>query len=289
MWEKYLSPTSVQEALEILQSYRGQARVISGGTDLVPEIKREIRKVKCLVDISGIEELKKIEQDGDNIKIGAGVTHSEIASSKLVIDKFPALAKASGEVGSPQIRRIATIGGNICSARPAADTIGPLIGYGVEAKLADKVGERWIALEKLFIGPGETIIRPSEILTELLIKTPTPGTYSGYIKFGLRKALEIAIVSVTSVITLDQGSGQCKRARIVLGAVAPTLICCPETEGVLVGKKITKELAAQAATLAAQSCRPISDIRGSAEYRREIVKVLVRRSLEQVMQMAAQR
>jgi len=287
--EEYLSPASIQEALGILQSYQGQAQIIAGGTDLIPELKKQTRRVRCLVDISGVEELKKIGLDGDDIKIGAGVTHTEIASSKLIIDKFPALAKAASEVGSPQIRNIGTIGGNICSARPAADTIGPLIGYGAEVKIASDQGENWLALEELFTGPGETILKPGEILTEILIKPPIPETHSSYTKFGPRKALAVAIVSVTSVITLDPGSGKCKEARIVLGAVAPTLIRCLESEEVLVNKKITEDLAAQAGSLAAQSCQPISDIRGSAEYRREMVKILVRRALEQTMQGAEQR
>jgi len=289
MWEEYRSPASLHEALETLKSYDGQAQIISGGTDIVPELKREIRQVKCLVDISGIEELKKVVPNSDNIKIGANVTHSEIASSSLILNKFPALAKAASVIGSPQIRHVATIGGNICSARPAADTIGPLIGYGAKVKMADNQGERWLPLEGLFTGPGETILRPNEILTEISMNSPYPETYSGYTKFGLRKALEIAIVSVTSVITFEQESRKCKEARIVLGAVAPKFIRCLESEKVLTGNKITKESTAKAGALAAQGCQPISDIRGSAEYRRKIVEVLVKRALEQAMQRAKQK
>jgi len=286
--EEYLYPSSIQEALEVLKSYEGQVRIIAGGTDLIPELKKQIRSFQYLVDVSGVEGFNSVEIDANNIRIGAGVTLSGIASSKPIVDNFPALARAAGEVGSPQIRNIATIGGNICSARPAADTSGPLIGFGAEVKIAGGEGERRLPLEELFTGPGETILGPGEILTEISIKLPVPDTYSSYTKFGLRRALAIAIVSVTSVITLEPESGNCKGARIVLGAVAPTLIRCPESEGVLINNKITGDLAEQAGLLAAQSCQPISDIRGSAEYRRGIVKVLVKRALEQTMQRAKQ-
>lgn len=258
MWEEYRSPASLHGALETLRSYDGQARIIAGGTDIVPELKGQLRQVKCLVDVSGIEELKRIVPNADTIRIGAGVTHSEVASSKIILDKFPALAKAANAVGSPQIRHSATIGGNLCSARPAADTIGPLLGYGAKVKITDNQGERWLPLEELFTGPGETILRPNEILTEVSMKSPHPETHSSYSKFGLRKALEIAIVSVTAVITFDPGNGKCKEAGIVLGAVAPKFIRCPEAEKVLIGNKITKESAAKAGALAAQSCRLFS-------------------------------
>lgn len=287
--EEYFCPSSIQEVLEILEYYQGQARVIAGGTDLIPELKKQTRRVRCLVDISGIEELNKIKIDSNDISIGAGATLNGIASSKQIIDKFPALARAAAEVGSPQIRNIATIGGNICSARPAADTIGPLIGYRTRVKIVNKEREKWLALEELFTGPGETILKSGEILTGISVKPPAPDTYSTYTKFGLRRALAIAVVSVTSIITLEPGSGICKEARIVLGAVAPTLIRCSDSEKVLVNNKITANLARQAGILAAQSCRPISDIRGSTEYRKEIVKVLVRRAIEQTIQMANKR
>ncbi len=286
--EEYFCPSSVREALKALQSYNGQAQVIAGGTDIIPELKAQVRNVRCLVDISGIKGFNKIEINGNDARIGAVATLYRIASSKQIIANFPALARAAGEVGSPQIRNMATIGGNICSARPAADTIGPLIGYGAKVKITGKEGERWLAIEELFTGPGETILKTGEILTGISMELPPQGTYSTYTKIGLRKALAIAIVSVTSVITLEPGSGKCKRARIALGAVAPTLIRCHEAERILINNKITGDLARQAGVLAAQSCRPNSDIRGSAEYRLQIVKVLVRRALEQTIQMAEQ-
>lgn len=282
---EFIEPTSVKQVCSALHQSTGKAKVIAGGTDLLVNMKKKLIKPEAIISLAKISRLKEISySDGNGLKMGSLVTMTELAESRVVVDKFPALAKAASKLGSPQIRNRATIGGNICSARPAADTLGPLIGYGAKVKLVGAQGERPVLLEEFFTGPGETILGPSEILTEILIKPPIPDTYSNYVKFGVRKAMEIAIVSVTSVITLDPGNGRCKEARIVLGAVAPMFIRCPESEEVLVGNRITEDLAAQVGTLAAQSCWPISDIRGSAEYRRMLVESLTRRTILEVSQ-----
>lgn len=277
---EFQEPTSIQAACSILEQNSGKAKVIAGGTDLLVNLKKKLGKPEVLISLDKIAEMKGLSYSDDRgLRIGPLVTMAELSQSKMVIDKFPALVKAASKVGTPQIRNRATIGGNICSARPAADTIGPLIGYGAQVKLVGPQGEKQVDLEKFFTGPGGTILRPTEVLTDIVLGPPILETRGSYIKVGIRKTAEIAIVSVTSVITLDPRNGECRNVRIVLGAVAPTFIRCQASERVLIGKKINEELAAQAGTMATRSCLPISDLRGSEDYRRMLVEVLTKRTL----------
>ncbi len=282
----FVQPFSIQETISLLAQNSGKAKIIAGGTDLLVNMKKKLVKPELLISMDKIDELKEtLPTRGNGLKIGSLSTMADIAESRMVKNDFPALAQAAGKLGSRQIRNRATIGGNICSARPCADSIGPLIGYGAEVKLIGTEGERLVSLDDFCTGPGETILGSSEILTEIWLKPPPPNTNSSYIKFGTRKAMDIAIVSVTSVITVNSSNGKCQSARVVLGAVAPTYIRCSAAEEVLVGDKITDDIALQAGTLAAQFCRPISDMRGSAEYRRMLVEALTRRSILEASRM----
>jgi CO/xanthine dehydrogenase FAD-binding subunit len=185
-------------------------------------------------------------------------------------------------MGSPQVRNRATIGGNLVSSRPAADTIGPLIGYGAKVRLQGLEDERLVPVENFCTGPGVCILFDNEIMTDIYMDLPNPNSRGVYIKFGTRKAMEISIVSVTTILSLD-AAGVCEDAKIVLGAVAPTFIRAPEAEKLLVGEKVTEPLAEKAGAIAAESCSPISDLRASADYRRMLVNALTRKSILEIL------
>jgi carbon-monoxide dehydrogenase medium subunit len=211
------------------------------------------------------------------------VTVSELAETPIIKQKFPLLAIAANKIGSPQIRNRATIGGNICTARPAGDTIGPLTAYGAEVQLVLGKETRWEPISKFITGPGKTTRKEGEVLAAIRIKPFPANTGVSYIKYGVRKAMEIAMVSVTTAITFN--GDKCEKATIVLGAVAPTFIRSNEAEEALVSHKVTLSAAEKAAELAAGGCRPITDVRASAEYRRDLVRVLTKRG---IMEAAAQ-
>ena len=270
-------PNSVSEACDILRQ-NGNARIIAGGTDLLVNLKRKVIKADRLVSLANIVELKETSfPDGASMALGPMVTIADITSSPMIKTNFRALYLAAGKLGSPQVRNRATIGGNVCTARPAGDTIGPLIAYGATAQITGATSERTQTLETLFRGPGQTSIKPDEILTAITLKRPANGTHGSYVKYTIRNAMEIALVSVTTVVSLERSV--CRSATVVLGAVAPTFVRCPATENFLVGKKITEEVAESAGKLVVEACSPITDVRASADYRRRLVQILVKRSL----------
>jgi carbon-monoxide dehydrogenase medium subunit len=270
-------PISVGEACGILQG-NDKARVMAGGTDLLVSMKKKTATAELVVSLGKIQGLRTISfSDPTTLIIGPTATVAEVAESSLIETNFPGLAFAAGKLASPQIRNRATIGGNICTARPAGDTIGPLIAYGATVRIAAARGERTAAVESIFKGPGQTTIGKDEILTSIELKRPAGSTGASYVKYTIRKAMEIALVSVTAVVSMD--NGVCRSARVVLGAVAPTFIRCPAAESYLSGKEISEDVAERAGQLAVDACSPISDVRGSAGYRRRLVQVLVKRAI----------
>jgi CO/xanthine dehydrogenase FAD-binding subunit len=275
---EYLEPQTIQEAISNLQKYPGQAEILAGGTDLIVNIKKRKIKPEIIVSISKIPEFNRISYSDDNgLELGSMVNVSELVESPVIKTVFPVLSKAASKLGSKQIRNRATVGGNICSARPAGDIIGPLIACGAKVQIVSPTGEREEKLEAIFTGPGLTTIGKDEILTKIIIDNQQRNYVSNYLKHGIRNAMEIALVSVTVILNIDNNI--CRSARIVLGAVAPTFIHSLEAEQYLEGKKISEDVAKRAGQLAASSCKPISDIRASADYRRHLVRVLTKRSL----------
>ena len=270
-------PATVKEACAILEK-NPNARVIAGGTDLLVILKTKVFTTDLVVSLLKIAELKTISfSEKAGLSIGPLATITEIETSPVILKNYPLLAKAAGKIGSAQIRNRATIGGNICSARPAGDTIGPLIALGASVKIAGSRKNRSELISGIFKGPGETTIGRNEILTGITIKTPVAKTGSEFIKYGIRNAMEIAMVSVTTLINLKGDA--CASAKIVAGAVGPTFIECEAAEKYLAGKKISDDTAAEAGRLAMESCRPRSSTRASAEYRRQLVQVFVKRGL----------
>jgi carbon-monoxide dehydrogenase medium subunit len=257
---------------------------MAGGTDLLVNLKRKVIKAKVVISLEKIKSLKQVHySESAGLTLGSMVTVSELAETPIIKQKFPLLAIAANKIGSPQIRNRATIGGNICTARPAGDTIGPLTAYGAEVQLVLGKETRWEPISKFITGPGKTTRKEGEVLAAIRIKPFPANTGVSYIKYGVRKAMEIAMVSVTTAITFN--GDKCEKATIVLGAVAPTFIQSNEAEEALVSHKVTLSAAEKAAELAAGGCRPITDVRASAEYRRDLVRVLTKRG---IMEAAAQ-
>ena len=284
-WEKYLFPASLGEALSMLAEYEGEARVIAGGTDLVPQLKSKERRVKCLVDVSRLAELKGIHNQGGVIRIGAGVTHERIAASPLLRETATALAEGAAAVGSPQIRCMGTVGGNVVNAQPAADTAIPLLALGAEAEIASIKGTRREPLEALYVRPGESKVdASSEILVAL--RFPALGRHAGsaFARLAKRRALSLPILNAAVVVHMDGEGRALKDVTLALGPVALTPFRAREAEEALRGQPVDEAVVESALEIASQEAQPRTNpLRGSAEYRREMVKVLLRRALERAL------
>ncbi len=280
---EYLKPATLAEAGGVLKKQSGKARIIAGGTDLLVEMKNRSIQPQVLVDIKSLPGLSHIEWgQKEGLKIGALATINEIVISPVIREQFGILSQAAQTIGSMQVRNRGTIGGNLCNASPSSDTAPALLALGARVKIAGGTGERVIPLEEFFMGPGQTVLQPGEILTEILLPPPVPHTAGAYLKLGIRKAMEIALVNVGVVVSLDKRGGICREVKIALGAVAPTPIRSKKAEAALRGKPLVDEWITQAAQRASEEARPISDLRGSAEYRREMVRVLVQRAIDEV-------
>lgn len=282
---EFLEPETIAEACTILRKSGGIANIIAGGTELLVSIKKNQIQPASLVSLASLKELHHIHFDEKNgSDIGSMVTVAELATSDIIKQTFPALAAAAGKLGSLQIRSKATIGGNICSARPAADLLGPLMAYGAVVKFSNGKQERSEMLENIFLGPEEMLILDDEILTGIHLDTPDAHTGDSYIKYCLEQE-EVPIVSVTSVLTIKESV--CTSVRIALGAVSPNFVLCPIAEDLLTGQVITEELARQTGQLTAGFCSPVSDSRSSADHRRQLVQELIERSIMEAASNAA--
>jgi carbon-monoxide dehydrogenase medium subunit len=255
------------------------ARPLAGGTDLLVNLKKGSLSVEHVVSLNRIQELGQIAQSGDQTEIGACVTVAKLAESNEIAAQFKGLRMGAENLGSPLIRNRATAGGNILSARPAADLPLPLMAYGAEVVLQKDSEERTVSLDDFFLGPGETLAEPDEILSRILLKHPPAGSGASYLKLGIRKATEIAIVNVATFIALDDEGNSIKSARVVLGAVAPAPIRALSAEKNLVGERPDENLFSKAAESAVADTQPIDDFRASADYRRAMVAVMTKRAL----------
>lgn len=279
---EYLETNTVEQACTLLSSYKDKSRIIAGGTDLLVSMKKGEISPKYIINIKGIPGLEYIHPDGEFLKIGALTTLNDIEISPLVRERFPVLASACHQIGTPQIRNLGTIGGNLSNASPSADTAPSLIGLGAKVKIFGLDGERIIPLEEFFIGPGESVLQESEVLAEILVPYPSGHTKGVYLKLPARTAIDIASAGVAVIVTLEPKSSNILDIKIVLGAVAPTPIRARRAEEIVKGKVIGEQLIQKAAQTAAEEAKPISDIRGSASYRKQMVKVLTDRALRQV-------
>ncbi len=284
-WEKYLFPSSVAEALSMLDEYGGQARVIAGGTDLVPQLKNKERAVRCLVDVSRVAELKGIHEQGGVIRIGAGVTHQQIAASALLRQKAVALADGAAAVGSPQIRCMGTVGGNIVNSQPAADTAIPFLALGAEAEIASSDGVRRQPLEELYVRPGVSRIDASaEILVALRFPALNGKRGSAFARLAKRRSLSLPILNAAALACLSDDGTIFEDVRLALGPVALTPFRALKAEDALRGQPVDLDVIARAVEIASTEAQPRTNpLRGSAEYRREMARVLLRRAIERAV------
>ena len=280
---EYLEPTTLDEAVALLARYGDKAQVLAGGTDLLVEIREHLRRPQYVVNIKRVPGIDGLSYDSiEGLRVGAAVTARTLELMPEVRQNYLGLAQALRELGSIQVRNRATLAGNICRASPSADTLPPLIADGARLRLHGGAGVRDLPLEQFFTGPGRTQLRRDELLTEIVVPPPPAHCGRAYIKHGRRKAMELATVGVAVSVALE--NGRCREARICLGAVAPTPIRARQAEALLAGEVPDPARLAKAARAARDESRPISNVRGSAEYRREMVEVLTRRALEQAVQ-----
>ena len=278
---EYVGPGTVDEALSVLAGHKGAAKVMAGGTDLVPQLKRrEVPAPRYLVDLKAIPGLGGVSYDEGALKIGPLATIAAIAESPVVRDHFSALAQAASSMASPQVRNRGTIAGNICGAVPSADSAPPLLAFDAEVVVRGPNGVRRVPIERFFIGPRQTVLRPDEILVELFLPAPDAASRSTYLKLSPRHSMDLAVVGVAARGVCTDGI--CKEVRIALGSVAPTPFRARAVEAALTGLKVTPKAIEEAARTAGTECRPIDDHRASAEYRCDMVYALTRRALSQV-------
>jgi len=272
------TPSTLDDCLRILAECGGQARLLAGGTDLLPQMKNGVLRPALVVDLSAIARVRQIHgENGGGLRIGAAATAREIEVSAAVRGPYLAIAESAALVGSLQVRNLATVGGNLCNAAPSADMAPPLVALEAQAVIAGSGGERRVPLAEFFTGVRRTILAPNELLVELIVPAPGPGSGGQYLRHTPRRELDIAVVGVASQLTLS--GGRCVKARIALASVAPTPVRAVAAERSLEGQAVTPEAIERAATLAVEAARPIDDQRGSAEFRRHLVRVLTRRTL----------
>jgi len=273
-----VTPNSLDDCLRILAERGGSAKLLAGGTDLLPQMKNGVLRPALVVDLSAISRVRQIQSaNGHGLRIGAAVTAREIEVSPAVRGTYLSVAESGALVGSLQVRNLATVGGNLCNAAPSADMAPPLIALEAEAVIAGPSGERRVPLADFFTGVRRTVLAPNELLVELVVPTPGPGSGGQYLRHTPRRELDIAVVGVASQLTL--ANGRCVKARIALASVAPTPVRATAAERSLEGQPVTPDAIERAATLAIEAARPIDDQRGSAEFRRHLVRVLTRRTL----------
>ena len=279
MWHEYTNATSIEQVIQILGDKKERARVVAGGTDLILELERGVRKgIETLVDVTRIPKLDQITIDEDDIiHLGALVTHNDCAGSKLIRTRAYPLARAAWEVGAPQIRNRGTVAGNLITASPANDTITPLMALGASVTLVSTRGERTIPLSEFYTGVRKNVMQADEMLVDISFPALTETQRGTFIKLALRRAQAISLVNAAIILNLKDDT--VKSAVITLGAVTPIIIHAVEAEKYLAKKKLNEKNIAHAAELAMQAARPIDDVRGSAAYRREMVRVITKRGL----------
>ncbi len=279
LWDRYITPTSLDEALQALAEHQDRARIVAGATDLILELERGQRPgITTLIDITRIPGLDHIWLDeAGHVHLGPLVTHNHCATSRFLIDRAYCLARACWEVGAPQIRNRATVAGNLITASPANDSITPLMALDARLHLQSAAGERVVPLAAFYAGVRKTVMRPDEMLVDIVFDVPPEGSRSTFIKLGLRRAQAISLVNVA--VMLGMKDDNIATAAVALGAVTPIIARAQAVEQTLVGRRLTPDVIQEAAEKAVDAAHPISDVRAGSAYRRQMVELLVRRAL----------
>jgi carbon-monoxide dehydrogenase medium subunit len=281
----FAAPQGIQEAIDLLARVHGDARPLAGGTDLIAQMKENRKSPGVVVDVKRIPELNILSWDQQHgLRIGAAVSCTRLATFVPVRERYAALAEACALIGSVQIQNRAALGGNFCNAAPSADALPPVISYGGKLIIVGPTGRRELPAEDFCVGPGQTVLGKGELLVEITIPTPPSPSGAAYLRFIPREEMDIAIAGVGSFVQLNADRTLCEQVRITLAAVAPTPVRAREAEAFLNGKLLDQATVTQAGELAAKAAKPISDVRGSAAYRVEMVKVLTRRTLQKALE-----
>ena len=280
----YHAPTSLAEAVSILEREGGGGKILAGGTDLLIAIKERGFVPNYVVSLRDVKEVQQVSFDAQQgLRIGAAARLSDVASHPVVQERYPIIVQGASLVGSLQIQNQGTVVGNVCNAAPSADTAPPLVALGAIARIVGPGGERTVPVEDFFVGPGRTVLKSDELVAEIIVPPPPARSGGAYERFTPRQEMDIAVVGVGSVVTLGQGD-RCTAARICLGAVAPTPVRAKAAEAALIDRDLTPEAIEAAADAAVKDATPISDQRGTAEYRKHLVKVLTRRTVSAAWQ-----
>ncbi len=281
---EYLEPESIRDALALLSRYQGKSKIIAGGTDLMLQMRNGYIRPEYVVDITRIPGLDSVAfDDPEGLRLGALTTIRFLETSAELQKKVPILSQAAGQLGSVAIRNVATVGGNLCNALPSAETSQALVALSARVRIIGPGGERTIPLEDFLIGVGKTLLHPDEILLEIIVPDAPPRTYGRYFKHSPRGSIDLAIVNIAVLMTMEPDHKVCRDARIVMGAVSPTPLRAKKAEALLKGKRIDDALMEQAAQAASDEAQPRrGSIRGSFEYKKEMVRVLTRRAIREV-------
>jgi aerobic carbon-monoxide dehydrogenase medium subunit len=283
---EYLEARTLPEAIALLGQDEG-TRIVAGATDFLVRWRQGLWKPRYVLNIQRIPGLDGVSYSpATGLSLGTLVTIRTLELHPLIREHYPGLSQAATTFAGVQIRNLATVGGNICNASPAGDTLPALIAYGAECRLIGPEGERLMPLESFLLAPGRTALRPAELLLELRLPPQPPHTGALYIKHSPRSAMDISAVGVASAITVEGRDGVCQEVRIALGAAAPTVLRARSAEALLRGQRIDAALIQQAARAAMEEARPIADIRGTARHRLAIVEALTGRTLRSALQMA---
>jgi len=273
----YVSAKDIGHAVAALAEHGAKAKILAGGTDLLVELKHAVHDPQVIVDVSRLRELKTIAVAEDGLHIGALATHGDIMASPIIRDMFPALVDAAHSIGAVQTRNLGTLGGNLITCVPSMDSGPTLMALEASVTVANADGQRQMPLAELFVGPRKTSLKPGDLLVDIVIPKQNLNKPAGFEKFGLRKGQALALVNAAAAFFID--NGKFSAPRIALGAVAPVVIRAPKAEAYLEGRAIGPEAMAEAVRIAATEARPISDFRASADYRRDLIAVLVKRAL----------
>jgi CO/xanthine dehydrogenase FAD-binding subunit len=280
---EYVAPNTVTEATRVLNRWKGKAQLIAGGTNVIPDMRAKASKPQILIDLSRLKNLSYVKEERKTIRIGALTSISDVASSRLIRRYVPVLYEAARLIGNPLVRNRATLAGNLADASPAADTAVPLLVLeGTVVVEAQRARAKQIPLDRFFLGPNRTVLKKDELLREVFFPKPAASVKMAYSKFGLRNAMAISVASVGVLIELEKG--RCKKARIALGAVAPTPMRAYRTEAMLVDQEMTGELIEACAEKIQDEIHPITDIRASLEYRKSLTSVILKRLLQQILE-----